>query len=329
MITGWAGPNRRACRVGLFGCQKLLVRRKANAAQTAVAAVGAAGTPVLRRSVGLASGWHPFDFSSRPRARRHYGQVLRFADIKADGGNETVDLEPKVFDRPMFSGVGAENVAHKRSLSARGKLEPAGREITLETRLTNSAGRAAAADSRIPTPTASDRGSLAYADTHAQVAPPAKLAPGRFADPGDRGRWGVAIEIGFVGGRGRDVSRNEHMCDLTGRPAGGERERCGALGDGDANDDTDADVYVFDDGHGVAERAVGWRIGRPSEAVLAARLPVGEHCSARRHKVLTRGEAAFAHPTHSYRGAGGSLIARPAGARVSTCSSDPQRKAPK
>jgi hypothetical protein len=36
---------------------------------------------VLRRSVALAFGLHPFDFSSRPRASRSYGQVLRSIDI--------------------------------------------------------------------------------------------------------------------------------------------------------------------------------------------------------------------------------------------------------
>src|SRR5271155_5438483 len=40
-----------------------------------------------RRSVGLASGWHPFRFSSGLRAGRSYGQFLRSADIKADGGD--------------------------------------------------------------------------------------------------------------------------------------------------------------------------------------------------------------------------------------------------
>jgi hypothetical protein len=52
-----------------------------------------AGASVLRRSVGLAFGWHPFDFQIktlrevRLRASRHCGQVLRSADIKADGGD--------------------------------------------------------------------------------------------------------------------------------------------------------------------------------------------------------------------------------------------------
>jgi hypothetical protein len=59
-----------------------------------------AGAAVLRRSVALAFGWHPSRFSRGLRASRFYGQVLRSADIKADGCD--------VFcRRPTYSGAKA------------------------------------------------------------------------------------------------------------------------------------------------------------------------------------------------------------------------------
>ncbi|MGP8242066.1 MAG: hypothetical protein ACLQQB_09935, partial [Solirubrobacteraceae bacterium] len=82
----------------------------------------AAGASVLlvdRRVV--ASGWHPFDFQIktlrevRLRASRSYGQVLRSADIKAEGCDGTVDFRGESFERPMFSGVRGVNVARCHS----------------------------------------------------------------------------------------------------------------------------------------------------------------------------------------------------------------------
>jgi hypothetical protein len=74
-----------------------------------------AGAAVLRRSVALAFGWHPFDFSSRLRASRFYGQVLRSADIKAEGCDGTVDLGGESFGSPVFSAVLGKNLARDRS----------------------------------------------------------------------------------------------------------------------------------------------------------------------------------------------------------------------
>jgi hypothetical protein len=148
-------------------------------------------------------------------------------------------------------------------------------------------------------PTTIDRRSLVSCGTHTQAAPPAKVAAGRFAGSGDRGLWGVGIENRLVGGCGRDVPRSEYVRQLRGRCAA-PRERCGAIGD------TNGNVYVFDDGHGVAEPAAGRRIGHSAAAVLAAlpagsvscassgleppaalSLPRGGNCAPRGHKALT------------------------------------------
>ena len=70
-----------------------------------------AGAAVLRRSVALAFGWHPSRFSRGLRASRFYGQVLRSADIKADGCDASVGgrhiLEPK----PVNTGRSVRNLA--------------------------------------------------------------------------------------------------------------------------------------------------------------------------------------------------------------------------
>ena len=61
------------------------------------------------------AGWHPFDFSSRLRADRFYGQVLRSIDMKADGGDGRGDLRAESFERPVFSGDRGGNLARCRS----------------------------------------------------------------------------------------------------------------------------------------------------------------------------------------------------------------------
>jgi hypothetical protein len=60
---------------------------------------------------------HPFDFSSRLRASR-CGQVLRSADIKAEGCDGTVDLGGESFGSPVFSAVLGKNLARDRSWPA-------------------------------------------------------------------------------------------------------------------------------------------------------------------------------------------------------------------
>ncbi len=62
----------------------LLVRRcceKRVGAGTAVAAVDGRHFGVAAIGGSGVAGLHPFDFSSRPRASRSYGQVLRSIDI--------------------------------------------------------------------------------------------------------------------------------------------------------------------------------------------------------------------------------------------------------
>ena len=68
-----------------------------------------AGTSMLLWSIGGpgVAGLHPFDFSSRPRASRRCGQVLRSADIKADSCD--------VFHR---RGGASEATANKHGASA-------------------------------------------------------------------------------------------------------------------------------------------------------------------------------------------------------------------
>ena len=66
------------------------------------------------------AGLHPFDFSSRLRASRRCGQVLRSADIKAHGGDGRGDLRGGSFGRPVFAGVRGENLARSRSWAAAG-----------------------------------------------------------------------------------------------------------------------------------------------------------------------------------------------------------------
>ena len=61
------------------------------------------------------AGWHPFDFSSRLRADRFYGQVLRSIDMKADGGDGPGDLRAESFERPVFSEDRDGNLARCRS----------------------------------------------------------------------------------------------------------------------------------------------------------------------------------------------------------------------
>src|SRR5208282_5629435 len=80
----------------------------------------AAGASMLRCGSnaaigGLAFGWHPFDFSSRLRASRHFGQILRSADIKADSCDGRGVFRAETLERPMFSGVRGENLARSRS----------------------------------------------------------------------------------------------------------------------------------------------------------------------------------------------------------------------
>ena len=79
-----------------------------------------AGTSMLLWSIGGSgvAGLHPFDFSSRLRASRRCGQVLRSADIKAHGGDGRGDLRGGSFGRPVFAGVRGENLARTRSWPA-------------------------------------------------------------------------------------------------------------------------------------------------------------------------------------------------------------------
>jgi hypothetical protein len=67
----------------MFCCQKTILRcgGKAGGAGTAVAAVDGRHFDVAAIGGSGVAGLHPFDFSSRPRASRSYGQVLRSIDI--------------------------------------------------------------------------------------------------------------------------------------------------------------------------------------------------------------------------------------------------------
>ena len=130
----------------MFCCQKTILRcgGKAGGAGTAVAAVDGRHFGVAAIGGSGVAGLHPFDFSSRPRASRHCGQVLRSADIKADGcdvfhrrggasgatANKHGALAPKRGARTLMGGGGAERLASD----------------TKPRRLAGGAGEAAAAD---------------------------------------------------------------------------------------------------------------------------------------------------------------------------------------
>ncbi len=104
----------------MFCCQKTILRcgGKAGGAGTAVAAVGGRHFGVAAIGGSGVAGLHPFDFSSRLRASRRCGQVLRSADIKAHGGDGRGDLRGGSFGRPVFAGVRGENLARSRSWPA-------------------------------------------------------------------------------------------------------------------------------------------------------------------------------------------------------------------
>ena len=122
--------------MAICGCQKLRCgvkrvllkswscdaaeRHEAGATGTSVAAVGGRHFGVAAIGGSGVAGLHPFDFSSRPRASRRCGQVLRSADIKAHGGDGRGDLRGGSFGRPVFAGVRGENLARSRSWPAAG-----------------------------------------------------------------------------------------------------------------------------------------------------------------------------------------------------------------
>lgn len=113
MITGWARPNHsRPRRVVRLSCQKLLVRRKAGAAEKLDAAAAAIAAP------GVA-GSHPCSFSRSLRASRSYCQ--RSCDLRTS--KQTAGTAQSIWgqnfwpgrESPMFAGVRGENLARERS----------------------------------------------------------------------------------------------------------------------------------------------------------------------------------------------------------------------
>lgn len=128
-------------------CFELLVLRVPRIA----GAAGTAGVAVLRRSVGLAFGWHPFDFSSRPCASLQLRPGPAIDTSKQTAGTAGAISGVKLSGAQCLRGITAETwreIAHGRGRSGkqrRPKRAGSGRSSRPESPL-RGAGRDEVAD---------------------------------------------------------------------------------------------------------------------------------------------------------------------------------------
>jgi hypothetical protein len=224
----FGGGNMRLSRTAKSG-----VLRSGENSGCCAAAIGGSG----------GRGLHPSRFSSELRAGRHFGQVLRSPDIKANSCDGMVDPAPKNFGRVakaqcfrrLAEKTWRQN-AHawrgtvvEAALAACGKLNAAGREITPEAQLSAFAAPCVASSPRrvVSLPPGENRATrLTASENFPDSAPSSYLNLGRSTgvndgDARDRrgGRVASAALCGAGGGRAVRAPEKKAQAQAQATPA--------------------------------------------------------------------------------------------------------------